>query len=199
MPVIALSPTAEPICGAFKDQATEMLEEHRVIVLRWLDEYNGSALVRRAFRSTLIRGDVIWEKLIECPQPTDPCRLAVMAHEVGHHELGHTLYPARLPIWKEELEAWDFAFTKLDQLGITIDDQLVELRIDCLRGQFQRSLNAGLKQIPREIYELLDPEELWYLRNFPVHEHPARIRRLFNMHWDRESLTLFANACQAFG
>jgi len=121
--------------GRYADEAAVLLREHNVTVRKWRKTNSGIAY--NGCRE------------IECPHPRDVTRLAVVAHEIGHHVLGHTETKwATVPRWKEELDAWMWSNQALLGIGIKPDYEQVT---QSLRYCFRKAVKRGMLHIPEEL------------------------------------------------
>lgn len=113
-----------------------ILSEYGITVRKWRTDMSG----------------VAWHHCrdIECPRPRSPLSLAVLAHEVGHHELGHT-DGNRQPRWREEYDAWQFAIATLRARAITPDKRTKEHMAHSLAYALAKALNRGMTKVPPEL------------------------------------------------
>ena len=121
--------------GQYADEAVVLLRQYMVVVKKWRNESSGVAYN--------------FSNRIECPHPTNAYNLGILAHEIAHHELGHTRgkHP-KGGRWKEELDAWLWSNDVLCQIGVEPNYAQVTLAI---QFAFQKAVKRGLRSIPEEM------------------------------------------------
>jgi hypothetical protein len=100
------------------------------------------------------------------PAPLDPLSFGVVAHEVAHQVLHRK--PRRIPVWRRELEAEDYALDRFAEFGLPGADEFRRSATVHLERCFQRALDRGAR-----IESILDGAEGWVTE------------RLFARHWQR--------------
>lgn len=107
------------------------------------------------------------------PKAKDLKSLAVCLHEIGHWVMEHR--NVKIPRWKMEMEAWDYAISEMKKEGIEPDSSVKDRMRDHLTLQFCKAYNRGMKDLPKELEGVIYPEVCKALEDKP--------HRLYLMHY----------------
>lgn len=83
------------------------------------------------------------KRVIQTPRARGPVSFGVLAHEIGHHALGH-VGSNRLPRWVEEVEAWEFALAAVQKFGLGGYDRVYADALKSIGYAFSKALRRGV-------------------------------------------------------
>jgi hypothetical protein len=136
--------------------------------------------------------------LVLTPEPRGPVSFSTLAHEVGHHDLGHLVKGRdgrrKYPRWRQETEAWLYAFDAFERFGLPGVERARKSAEPHLANAFLRALkrtsspdrlNRRMLSLGEEIGGPFgEPEEPWLPESHrPWVEEIARLSLVLYEAW----------------
>lgn len=115
----------------YEEAAAALIATSGIHVAKYRSSMTGCARIRDGQRE------------IEIPRVRGAVSFGVLAHEIGHHVLGHV--ERRQPRWIEEVEAWEFALKAVQKLDLPGYDRVYRDALKSIEQQFYRALRRGVK------------------------------------------------------
>lgn len=114
----------------YEEAAAALIAASGVQVAKYRSGMTGCARIRDGVRE------------VEIPRVKGAISFGVLAHELGHHALGHV--ERRQARWIEEVEAWEFALKAVQKLELPGYDRVYADARKSIEQQFYRALRRGV-------------------------------------------------------
>jgi hypothetical protein len=111
----------------WRSAAQTLLDETGCEVIRWRSGMTGRSMTYTAE--------------IEAPRPKTARSFAIFAHEIGHQRLHRE--NGKYPRWREEVEAWEFAFDQFTRFGLPGRNKQRKIAVRFIGYAFTKAVRAG--------------------------------------------------------